>query len=57
MKEDMKDLLIIKFVFIRQINRGRYSIPLESLENNYNNEISDNFILLDNSISSVHIAY
>jgi hypothetical protein len=76
-----------KFVFIRQINRGRYSIPLENLENNYNNEIyekiisylpsqsiillitdeklslndknkiSNNFILLDNSISPDHIAY
>tara|TARA_B000000475_G_scaffold268432_1_gene260898 strand:+ start:610 stop:1293 length:684 start_codon:yes stop_codon:yes gene_type:complete len=76
-----------KFVFIRQINRGRYSISLENLENNYNNEIyekiisylptqsiillitheklslndknkiSNNFILLDNSISPDHIAY
>lgn len=76
-----------KFVFIRQINRGRYGIPPENLESNYNdemyekiisylptqsiillitheklslndkNKISNNFILLDNSISPEHIAY
>lgn len=76
-----------KFVFIRQINRGRYEIPPENLESNYNdemyekiisylptqsiillltheklslndkNKISNNFILLDNSISPEHIAY
>ena len=76
-----------KFVFIRQINRGRYDVPAEKLESNYNDEmyakiisylptqsiillitdkklslddkrnISDNFILLDNSISPEHIAY
>ena len=33
-----------KFVFIRQINRGRYSISLENLENNYNNEIYEKII-------------
>jgi hypothetical protein len=76
-----------KFVFIRQINRGRYNVPSEKLESNYDDEmyskiisylpkqsiillitdeklslddkknISDNFILLDNSISPEHIAY
>lgn len=76
-----------KFVFIRQINRGRYEIPPENLESNYNdemyekiisylptqsiillitheklslndkNKISNNFILLDNSISPEHIAF
>ena len=71
-----------KFVFIRQINKGRYGVPAEKLESNYNKKdfgkyynrvtksggiillitdeklslddkrnISDNFILLDNSIS------
>lgn len=76
-----------KFVFIRQINRGKYGIPAEKLESNYNDEmyakiisylpaqsiillitdqklslddkrnISDNFIVLDNSISPEHIFY
>ena len=76
-----------KFVFIRQINRGRYDVSAEKLESNYNDEIytkiisylpeqsiillitdkkislndkkniSNNFILLDNSISPEHIAY
>ena len=77
----------IKFVFIRQINRGRYAAPTEKLESNYNDEIykkiisylpkqsiillitdekislddkkniSNKFILLDNSISPEHTAY
>ena len=77
-----------KFVFIRQINRGRYDVVAEKLESNYDDQmyarltssylpkqsiillitdeklslddkknISDNFILLDNSISPEHIAY
>lgn len=76
-----------KFVFIRQINKGRYDVPAEILESNYNDvnyaklisylpaqsivllitdeklsledkkNISDNFILLDNSISPEHISY
>ena len=28
-----------KFVFIRQINRGRYDVPAENLESNYNTEM------------------
>ena len=28
-----------KFVFIRQINRGRYDVPAEKLESNYNDEM------------------
>lgn len=33
-----------KFVFIRQINRGRYGIPAENIENNYNDESYEKII-------------
>lgn len=34
-----------KFVFIRQINTGRYDVPAENLDTNYNDEIYSEIIL------------